>query len=392
MEKKKVNIRMFGSMELEYDGKVISAADVRSQKQWQLLAYIAYFRHKNIPYKELLERIWNIDMDGSNVLKTAMHRLRAMLSDTFGAEFGRTFICCHNKQCSVGEEYEVFCDFEFFEEGLKRAKELNREEERLEVFRTMFELYRSDFLSDFSERDWIIPISIYYRSLYLELVHNILAICETQKFYKEAIEFLGRAGEVMKYEESIYVPLIRILIHMENYEDAVQVYERLAEMLTVTYGVKPSNEAKKLYHEAVQALHAKKLSIEELPVIMDQEISKNALYCEFELFKAVYQAYVRGAERNDSALCLAVVDVTDLQDNPLSKRSLTTCITNLIEVLCGNLRSGDIVSMCTASQFVLLLPNADTDNAQVALERIKKIFYRQYPHTPAKLTCYIKSI
>ena len=392
MEKQKVYIRMFGTMELEYGGKVLSEAEVHSQKQWLLLAYIIYFRHKTIPQKELLKNLWDLDDEGSNVLKTAMHRLRAMLSDAFGTEFGHTFICCHNKQCFVGEQYEVSCDYEVFEEGLKQEKKQHREEKQLEIFRNMFELYRGDFLNNFSEKAWITPISIYYRSVYLELVQTILAICETQKFYKEAIELLGRAGEVMKYEESIYVPLIRILVHMENYEDAVQVYERLDDMLTVTYGVKPSKEAKNLYHEAVQALNAKKLGIEELPAIMQQETAKGALYCEFELFKTVYQAYVRGAERNESTLCLALIDITDLQDNPLSKRSLSTCVTNLIELLCGNLRSGDIVSMCTASQFALLLQNTNEENAKVALERIKKVFYRQYPHTPAKLTCYIKNL
>lgn len=392
MKKKKVRIRMFGTMELEYNGTVISEAQIRSQKQWLLLAYIIYFRHKAILQKELLKNLWDLDEEGSNVFKTTMHRLRTMLSDAFGEEFGRSFISCSNKQCNIGEEYEVSCDFETFEEGLKQAKELQREEERLGAFKTMFELYRGDFLTDFSEKAWITPISIYYRSLYLELVQNILSICEAQRFYTEAIELLGRAGEVMKYEESIYVPLIRILIRMENYADAVRVYEHLSDMLTVTYGVKPSQEAKTLYHEAVQALNAKKLDIEELPGIMEQESAKGALFCEFELFKAVYQAYLRGAERSDTELCLILIDITDLQDKQLSKRSLTTCVANLKELLCTNLRSGDIVSMCTASQFVVLLQNANDTNADVAIERIKKVFYRQYPHTPAKLTGHIKEI
>lgn len=392
MEKQQVKVRMFGTLELEYNGNVISEEEIHSKKQWLLLAYIVYFRHKNIPQKELLKQVWNLDDEGTNVLKTAMYRLRTMLSDKFGTEFGHTFICCHNKSCFIGEEYEVSCDYEDFEEGLKQVKALSGEEEQQNLLQNIFELYRGDFLNDFSEEVWITPVSIYYRSLYLELVQNILAICEMHKLYKEAVELLRQADKVIKYEESIYVPLLRILNHMGNYEDAVQVYERLEDMLMVTCGVKPSNEVKKLYYEAVQALNVKRLSTEELLTVMEQADVKGALYCEFDLFKVVYQAYIRGAERCDNDLCLVMIAVTDLQDKSLSQRSLTTCVTNLTELLCVNLRSGDIVSMCTASQFVLLLQNANKCNAQVAIERIKKAFYRKYPHTPAKLTCHIREI
>lgn len=392
MEKQKIMVRMLGTLEVEYNGKIISEEDNRSQKLWMLLAYVIYFRRRSVSQKEVLDELWQNGNEETNVLKTTLHRLRNMLSEKLGEEVGRTLLVCRNKNYFVGEEYEISCDFELFEEGIKKAKEQKNEQERLKLYRNMVELYRDDFLNGFSEEAWVMPIAMYYRSLYLELIQSVLVICENQKLYKEAIEFLGKAGEVMKYEEVVYVPLIRILIRMENYEDAVQVYERLNDMLTVTYGVKPSDEAKKLYHEAVQALNTKQLRIEELPALMEQESDAGALYCEFELFKTVYQAYVRGAERRETDMGLVLIDITDLQDNLLSKRSLNTCVVNLKELLCANLRSGDIVSMCTPTQFVLLLQNVSEDNAKMVLERIKKVFYKQYPHTPAKLTSRVRLV
>lgn len=393
MQKQRIKIKMFGTLELEYNGKTICESDSRSPKLWLLLTYIICSRYRTISQKELLEELWGIDADETNVLKTTLHRLRRMLSEQFDQEFAQSFIVCRNKQYSVGDEYEFLCDFEEFEEGIKQAKTLNDEKERLTLYQQMFELYSGDFLAEFSEESWVTPLFAYYRSRFLELVQNILIICEKQKYYKEAIDILGRAGEVMKYEESVYVPLIRILIRMENYADAIQVYERLNDMLKVTYGVKPSKEARNLYYEAQQAMNTKRLSIEELPaVLMEQESDRGALYCEFDLFKMVYQAYVRGIERSDKNICLVLLDITDLQDKMLSKRSLATCTLNLKGLLCNNLRSEDIVSMCTPSQFVLLLQNVEEETALIAIERIKTIFYKQYPHTPAKLTCRVNNL
>jgi len=392
METNQVKIRMFSTFEVEYNGKTITEEDNRSSKLWLLLAYLICNRHKLITQKMLMEDLWNSGSTESNVLKATLHRLRLMLSEHFGEEFGHGFIVCEKKIYSIAEEYELQCDFEEFLTLQKETKKINDEEECFVLYRKMFELYRGDLLEDFSDASWLMSLSLQYRSAYLELIQNILEICERQQRYKEALEILSRAGEVMKYEESIYIPLIRILVRMGKYSDAIQVYGRLNDMLSVTYGVKPSKEAKNLYNEAMYALNTQKVSVEELPDLLMREEEKGALYYDFDMFKSLCQAYRRGAERNENDICIGLIDITDVQDMLLPKRSLTVCIVNLKELLCSNLRSGDVISMCTNSQFVLLLQNVVKEDAEKVMERIKHHFYRQYPHTPAKLTCYVDTM
>jgi len=391
METKQVKIRMFSSFEVEYNGNIISEEDNRSPKLWLLLAYLICNRHKHITQKMLMAELWNTDSKETNVLKATLHRLRQMLSEHFGEEFGHGFIVCQKKIYSIAEEYEVLCDFEEVEMLQNKVKAATGDETRLALYTRMFDLYRGEFLEDFSDAAWVTTFSLRYRALYLELVQNILEICERQQRYKEALDVLSRAGEVMKYEEAIYVPLIRILVRMGKYSDAIQVYGRLNDMLSVTYGVKPSTEAKNLYLEAMYALNTKKVSMEELPSIIMEE-DRGAMYYDFDMFKSLCQAYQRGAERNETEICLALIDITDVQEKPLPKRSLTVCVLNLKELLCSNLRAGDVVSMCTNSQFVLLLQNVVKENAERVMERIKHHFYKQYPHTPAKLTCHVDSM
>lgn len=388
-----VKVKMFHSFEVEYNGKVINELDNRSQKMWLLLAYIIYFRNKSVSQEALLTDIWNSDDGSTSVLKTTLHRLRTMLSELFDEEFGHEFLVCHKKMYSIDESYSIECDFEEFDTCLKEARLAATDTEKLELYQKAFELYRGDFLSTFQEVSWITPISIYFHYLYLDLVRDMLEICEKNQHYKESIEILRRAGEVEKYEESIYVHLIRNLIRTDKYKEAVQVYKHLNDMMAATYGVQPSKEAKSLYYEAMHALSSELVDIEEIPsLVLEQEPGKGALYCEFDFFKALYQAYSRGTERTGNNISFALINITDIMDQFLSKRSLNVCVANMKELLCRNLRSGDIVSMCTPSQFVLLLPNADADNASVAMERIKKAFYKQYPHTPAKLTCNVRSM
>ena len=218
----------------------------------------------------------------------------------------------------------------------------------------------------------------------------MLEIYEKKQRYNDSIDILKKAGEVEKYEEVIYIHLIRNLIQTENFKEAVKVYKHLNTMMVDTYGTQPSEEAQQLYQNAVHALSKELISADEIStMVLQQDTEGGALYCEFEVFKALCRAYHRGMERNNIEGRLILLTITDVQDKALSKRSLTVCVENLKKLLYGNLRSGDMVSMCTPSQFVLLLPNVDEKNAEVVMERVMERFYKKYPHTPAKLTFHI---
>jgi hypothetical protein len=41
--------------------------------------------------------------------------------------------------------------------------------------------------------------------------------------------------------------------------------------------------------------------------------------------------------------------------------------------------------LCSASQYILMLPQANYENSCKVCERVIKTFTRQYPHSPARL-------
>ena len=54
-------------------------------------------------------------------------------------------------------------------------------------------------------------------------------------------------------------------------------------------------------------------------------------------------------------------------------------------LLRGNLRRGDVISRCSVSQFVIMLPQANYENSRMVADRLVSAFYRRYPHSPARL-------
>ncbi len=393
MAERVVHVRMFQFMELECNGHVIKNMDNRSQKLWLMLAYIIYFRKKEVSQDALLSAIWNDGRTDTGVLKTALHRVRAMLSEAYGEEFGKSFLCCKNKMYSVDEFYTLVLDVEEFDKYIAEARQTEDREVRFTLYKKAFELYEGDFLSAFSDVPWITPLNVYYHNLYMEIVCAMLEFYEKKGCYDEAIEILQKAGETARYEETLYMYLMRYQLHLERYKEVMNTYRYLRDMLEVNFDTKPSEEAKSLYYEAMYALSEKLLDIEELSVVVGQrDVNAKAMYCEFDFFKELYHAYCGGIARSEHDICLALITITDLQERFLSKRSLTCCVAHLKEILRNNLRSGDVVSMCTPCQFVLLLPNAKAADTEKAVERIKRAYFKKYSHSLVKLTSYVKAV
>ena len=64
----------------------------------------------------------------------------------------------------------------------------------------------------------------------------------------------------------------------------------------------------------------------------------------------------------------------------------------IVLLLRGNLRRGDVISRCSVSQFVIMLPQANYENSCMVAERLTGAFYRRYPHSSARLRCMVQPL
>lgn len=387
-----IQIQTFHTFEIRYKDKVVSSQESRSHKAWQLLAYLLYFREKAISQSELVSIIWKDTDVSASVLKTTLHRLRTMLK-SLDESLGNDWIQCKKGVYYLNPDYPVQCDFTEFEQLFKSAIDITDDFEKLRIYQRAFSLYQGDFLNDYTDEPWIGPISIYFHNLYMNVVCSLLDIYEKKQMYNEAITDLKHASRIEKYEETIYIHLIKTLIQTERYQDAVAVYNYLTEIMQTNLGLEPSAEAKNLYYKATSALSSNIISIDNLPaLILDNTLDSGATFCDFEFFKQIYLAYAKGMERNQTTIHVILVNITDMDNQLLSKRSLNCCVNNLKPFLRSSLRSGDVISMCTPSQFVILLPHASAENAEGVMERIKTGFFQKYPHSPAKFTHFVQPV
>lgn len=386
---------MFGSFSIEYDGKSINDQNNRMRKVWLLLAYLIWNRNHSITQEHYLSLLQGIGADESadphGKLKALFYRARTMLGQ-LGDSLGHDLILLKNKTYTWNNEFPLTLDVEEFEILCKQASE-GSDEERLALYRQALPLYTGDFLSQLGSDVWVLPISTYYHQLYIDTVLHALDLMEKKELWDEAASLCEAAIKIEPYNEPLYQHLIRSRIATDNRAAAIQIYEQMSQLLFDTFGVMPSDQSRDLYREASRQKDSPSIMAGTLSEQLREPFGAHgAMYCEYDFFRTLYQLQARTIVRSGQVIHIALFSAHGKNNEELPRRSLDRAMENLQDILVNNLRQGDVVTRCSLSQLVIMLPQSNYEDSSKVCQRLVKSFYRQYPHSPADIQFSIQPL
>lgn len=381
-------IRLLGELSVSLGDKQIQLLDNRARKLWLLLAYLLCHRRAPVPTDELIELLWGDEErkgDPISALKTTMHRLRALL-DQLGPGVGHKLIVHRGGGYVISDAVSISMDTERFDQLCHSFRSTTDPAARRALALEATDLYGGDLLPRFSSEAFIIPLSAFYHNLYLQILYDALELLQGEDAGDQIVALCRRAITIEPYDETLWEHLIRQLLSMGEQQAAALAYERFYQMMMAEFSVPPSEALRALNREVLRGADRGHMDLDA--IIQDVSThgdQRGAFLCEYDFFKAIYAAEARMVARNGATVHIALLTVTDAAGNQLQKRSLDVCMDNLGPLLCAMLRQGDVVSRCSASQYILLLPNANYENACMVMDRGLQHFGRRYPHSPAIL-------
>jgi len=382
-----VYVSMLGGFSITRNGIRIDDSNNRMRKVWLLLAYLIYTRRTRTTQEQYLSLTQgsstDID-DPSGRLKALFYRARTML-DPLGPRAGHELIL-NTKGCYAwNTEIPLQLDVEEFDR-LYTAAATQAGDSRLELLLQALALYQGDFLPKLSMEAWVMPISAYYHQRFLDAATQALSMLCVQNRWLQALELCSRALKIEPYSEELYQYQIRCQIALGNRNSAVAAYEAMSELLFDTFGVMPSEESRRLYREATRESHDFAVSAQSVrDHLQEPESAKGAVFCEYDFFKLLYQVQARSIIRSGDVIHIALLSIHSANGWDLPRRSLDIAMDNLKTLVVSNLRQGDVVTCCSASQLIIMLPQANYENSRAVCQRIIKAFTRQYPHSPASI-------
>lgn len=384
-----VKIRMLGGFTVSCGDSCVSDSANRMKKVWLLLAYLVYNRRHTVTQEHFLTLLQGAggeeSADPGGKLKAMFYRVRTMLN-TLDESAGHDWIIRKGGTYCWNPQIEVELDVEQFDALCRKAAVEQDREKQLRLYREALALYGGDLLPKLAMEPWVVPLSAYYHRLYTDAVVAVLALLTEKGLWQEMESICQTALKIEPYSEECYRYYMRALMAQGRRGEAVRAYEEMSEGLFSTFGVMPSDESRALYREAVREEGVPTVPSAAIREQLAEQGEKGgAMQCEYDFFKLVYQMQARSIGRSGEVVHIALFTLRGHRGKELPRRSLDVAMHNLEELLLSNLRQGDLVSRCSVSQLVVMLPQANYENSLAVCGRIEKAFERRYPHSPAKI-------
>ena len=388
-----IDIRMLGSFTLQSGDNLISDENNRSRKVWALLAYLICHRGTSVSQKKLIELLWGDDPSSTNpenALRITLHRLRGQL-DQLWPGAGKDLILHKSGGYSWNDQISIRVDSDRFEE-LFQAKNVP-EAIRLEQCLEALSLYRGDFLERQSSESWVIPVTTHFHNLFVVLTLEAADLLSRQGRHQEAAHICRRGITAEPYHEPLYQVLMKELAADGDQKGASAVYESLRKRLFDDFGIRPSEETRAVYREAVHAPEERTLPIDEvLEHLQEPEVTPGAMQCDYDYFKVLCHAESRAMERSGNATHIALLSATGLTGEPLPKRSLERIMTQLGQQIRLNLRRGDTISRCSTTQYIMMLPKANYEDSCMVCRRVINAYHKAFPHTAIRIKFMVQPL
>jgi LuxR family transcriptional regulator, maltose regulon positive regulatory protein len=228
-----VKVYTLGHFELLLGGEPPKFSRKIPRKALALLTAIVALGGRNVPEERVIDALWPDEEGdvGHRLLASTLHRLRELLGDHQAIQQQGGKLSLNPGRCWV----DAFA-FQQHAEGPNTT-----------AFDAALTLYRGPFLSDQGEAAWAVPMRERLRATFVEVVARRGAELEQTGNAKEALGYYLRGLEADDLAEPLYQGLMRCYDQLDRRAEALSVYQRLSQMLSVKLGGRPSSASQRLY-------------------------------------------------------------------------------------------------------------------------------------------------
>ena len=373
-----MRIELFGEFAITGNGKRITENTKKSSKVWRLLQYLITHRNRSISQEELLDVFCGDQLDGGNpgsILRTMVYRARSAL-EKGGLENASNIIVAKSGGYSINKNIECVTDVEEFEELIKKSEVPNiKADVKLDLLMQAAALYKGDFLPNSNSDMWVVPLVRWYRTMYLDAVHDALKLLSMLERNREVAELCTKALVVDPFDVKLIEFHIKVLLKQGKNTEALNFYKRMESMFFDVLGVNFSSELRDLYNEIQQPEAKDEMGLDSLLTEWAQDADyPGAYYCDAGVFKSFFQIEARGVQRSGRS---SFVIKFNTKHVPKGQKP-SGVMRQLGMTIPRCLRMGDIFTRCSPNQYMLMLFSLTYEDCKMLINRIMRSMDSKY--------------
>ncbi|MGH8773445.1 MAG: AfsR/SARP family transcriptional regulator, partial [Burkholderiales bacterium] len=229
-----IKVETLGGFALLKDDEPITFSRKAPKKVISLLKAIIALGGQNVPERKLMDALWPDDEgdQASEALHVNLHRLRKLLDDpeTIQVQEGKVSL----------DSRRVWVDVFAFEHPLDSAEAPEQTQKALRM-------YRGAFLPEEAEEPWSVSMREKLRAQFIRHSAQLARKRSEAGELEQAIECYLRGVEADDLAEEFYQGAMHCYQQLNRRAEALAVYRRMRQTLSITLGIKPSPASEALY-------------------------------------------------------------------------------------------------------------------------------------------------
>ncbi len=384
-----LEVRLFGELTLSYGDEINQPLLYLGKNLKQFFEISLYYRLNPLTKEQLIDLLWNDSENPSSALKFAVHKLRQLLSLQPMFKDLDLIVTTRNGY-GINPDIAMLVDTEEVDRlwRLANNKSVSIIEKR-ELLNQLSTFIKQPFLINSAHLMWTVPIREYYFGLYNRSLLFLLNEFELEKQYDQVMDLAQNALKMEPFNEEFHYYYLNALVLSAQYRKAIDYYENLSKQFYKEFNLQLSLRTKNLYNFIIAKEELETLDISELMNnLNDNSEFQGALYCEYEVFKRLYQIALRSSERTDEQSYVMLFDLNCSENDYVVSKMLE----RLKTAIGVSLRKGDVFARMNVSQFILLLPCKTEENAHMISSRIQQAFYKNTDRKLARIHYHISKL
>jgi DNA-binding SARP family transcriptional activator len=209
------------------------------------LKAIVAFGGENVSVARLIAALWpQAEGDAAHKSFTvALHRLRKLLENDKVVRLSDGVVSLDKEVC--------WTDLQMFV-ALSDRVEFGHERSQADDAVQLLALYRGHLL-DTDEDAWVLPLREQVRARFHRLVRVLGDRLDAEERHADALHLYERLIELDPLAEEFYRRVISNLNSQGRVAEAMDVYRRCRDMLSIVLGVTPGNETQQMFRELQNA-------------------------------------------------------------------------------------------------------------------------------------------
>ena len=387
-----LEIRMFGKFEMVYNNQVLNLGHSQTTKAMKLLQLLLFHGKEGIHRSQIIQHLFGVDAEGDiqTNLRVVVYNLRKFLEKS-GLPKG-DYIAIESGIYRFAADFPIIVDAHRFEELVKSAENAS-EEEKYELLKEAFTLYKGRLLPEIYSEDWVIVNSAGFQNLYTACLEDLIEIMKKKGDYQEMYNACNYAASLYPLDEwQVYE--MEALVALGETKEALALYEKTTEMYFEELLMPPSDQMLECFQHMKDQLNMKTRDINEIQSGMEEkEFFKGAFFCQYPSFADSYRMMNRIMERSGQSVYLLMCTLHDEKEQMEENTELFKELSEkLFDSIQESLRRGDIFTKYNLKQYLVMLIGIRKEECSIVTSRIDSSFRKKCSIRNIKIQYHISSV